>query len=123
MAYLQKMPKKRVRYGREFWTGRQGYKNVILRKGGIMQSELELYIENQTGLVKRYNGKIIALHHGEVEGVYGSKLEAFRAMRTKYEPGDFMIIKCTPGNEQYTIFMRSPRRITRLPKSSVVLHT
>lgn len=74
-------------------------------------SELELYIQKQPELVAKYNGKIIALHHGEVEGVFDSKLEALKAMKTKYAPGDFMIIKCTPGDGEYVKYTRSPRRI------------
>lgn len=70
-------------------------------------SELELYIQNQPELVKKYNGQIIALHHGQVEGVFDSKLEALDAMDAKYAPGDFLIIKCAPGDKEYTRRFRS----------------
>lgn len=81
-----------------------------------MPSELELYIQNQPELVKKYNGQIIALHHGEVDGVFKSKLDAFNAMKAKYAPGDFMIIKCTPGNKEYTTYSRSPRIVHRVER-------
>lgn len=71
-----------------------------------MASELELYIQNQPELVKKYNGQIIALHHGRVEGVFDTKLDALIAMKAKYAPGDFMIIKCTPGDSEYTYRFR-----------------
>lgn len=71
-----------------------------------MASELELYIQNQPELVKKYNGQIIALHHGRVEGVFDTKLDALTVMKAKYAPGDFMIIKCTPGNKEYTKHIR-----------------
>ena len=71
-----------------------------------MASELELYIQNQPELVKKYNGQIIALHHGRVEGVFDTKLDALTAMKAKYAPGDFMIIKCTPTNKEYTKYIR-----------------
>ena len=71
-----------------------------------MASELELYIQNQPELVKKYNGQIIALHHGQVEGVFDTKLDALTAMKAKYAPGDFMIIKCTPGDSEYTYRFR-----------------
>lgn len=69
-------------------------------------TELELYIKKQPELIEKYNGKIIALHHGEVEGVFTTKLDALEAMRAKYAPGDFMIIKCTPGDNEYTCRFR-----------------
>lgn len=78
------------------------------------RSELDLYIEHQPELVAKYNGKIIALHHGEVEGVFDSKLDALEAMKRKYAPGDFMIIKCTPGDSEYTLRFRS--RVLCYPK-------
>lgn len=70
--------------------------------------ELELYKLNQTRLLQEYNGKIIALHNGEVQGVYSSKTAALADMETKFAPGDFMIIKCTPGDSEYTCYFRSP---------------
>ncbi len=74
-----------------------------------MASELELYIQNQPELVKKYNGQIIALRHGQVEGVFDTKLKAWNAMKAKYATGDFMIIKCTPTNNEYTKYISSPR--------------
>lgn len=71
-----------------------------------MASELELYIQNQPELVKKYNGQIIALHHGRVEGVFDTKLRAWKAMKSKYAPGDYLIIKCTPGDGEYTYRFR-----------------
>lgn len=72
-----------------------------------MPNELDLYIQNQPELLKKYNGAIIALHHGEVQGVYPSKLDALNAMMERYKPGDFIVIKCTPGDSEYTRWYRS----------------
>ena len=69
--------------------------------------ELELYKQNQQELLKVYNGKIIALHNGEVQGVYHSKTAALADMENRFEPGDFMIIKCIPGNSEYTRTFRN----------------
>lgn len=74
-------------------------------------SELDLYIARQDELVERYNGKIIALHHGEVEGTFETELDALRAMQRKYEPGDFMIIRCAPGPSEYTTVIHTPFRL------------
>lgn len=72
-----------------------------------MANELELYIKKQPELVAKYNGKVLGLHNGEVQGVFESKLDALDAMRKKYAPGDFMVIKCTKGDEEYTRRFRS----------------
>lgn len=73
----------------------------------MMPSQLEQYIEKQPELLAKYAGKILALHNGEVEGVFDSKLAALNAMRKKYAPGDFMVIRCMPGDGEYTRRFRS----------------
>lgn len=70
-------------------------------------SELEFYKQNQPKLVKKYEGKILALKDGEVQGVFESKVDALEEMKKKFAPGTFMIIKCTPGDEEYTRRYRS----------------
>lgn len=71
-------------------------------------SELELYKRNQIALVRKYQGKIIALQHGKVIGVYSGKVEALNDMKARgMEPGSFLIIKCMPGDGEYTRRYRS----------------
>ena len=83
-------------------------------------SELDLYIKNQSKLLGKHNGKIIALQHGVVLGEYQSKTEALRDMKSqRKEPGSFLIIKCTPGDAEYTRKIRSSVNlgsVSRIPK-------
>jgi hypothetical protein len=73
-----------------------------------MKNQLDYYIEKQDELVKKYNGKIIALKDGEFKGVFKTRTEALRAMRAAgYEPGSYFIRLCTPGEEQYTAYYQS----------------
>ena len=73
-------------------------------------TQLEMYIERQNALVAEYNDKIIALKDGEVLGVYPTKTDALEDMqRRRLAPGEFMIIKCTPGDEEYTARFHTPR--------------
>jgi hypothetical protein len=73
-------------------------------------TQLEMYIERQKALVADYNDKIIALKDGDVLGVYPTKTDALEDMlRKNLSPGEFMIIKCTPGDEEYTARFRTPR--------------
>jgi hypothetical protein len=66
------------------------------------KSQLDMYIEHQREFLKDYEGQIIAVKNGEVMGVYSSKTEAFDTMIKQYTPGDFIIIKCTKDDKEYT---------------------
>jgi hypothetical protein len=73
-----------------------------MNEGKNMPSQLDLYIKNQDELVKKYNGKIIAVVDGECMGSYDSRADALGDMLDKkIEPGSFMIILCEPGDRQY----------------------
>ena len=77
-----------------------------------MQTQLDMYIERQNSLVMEYNGKIIALKDGEVLGEYPTKTDALEDMQRRHlAPGEFMIIRCTPGDEEYTARFHTPRVI------------
>ena len=67
-----------------------------------MSTQLDMYKTRQAEIVRQYDGKIIAVKDGEVQGVYPSKTEALDAMCERFAPGSFLIIKCTPGDEEYT---------------------
>ena len=68
---------------------------------------LEAYKAQQDVLVAKYSGKILAWYNGELVGVFDSKTEAMQEMKNKFEPGSFLIIKCAPGNAEYTRRFRS----------------
>jgi len=73
-----------------------------------MASQLDMYKANQSEIVKEFNGRIIAVKDGVVQGAYPSKLAALRDMQSKgFEPGTFMIIKCTEGENEYTAIFHS----------------
>lgn len=69
------------------------------------KSQLDMYIENQTALLKEYNGQIIAVRDGRFLGAYPDKLAAYRDMKSKgLEDGQYIIVKCTPGDSAYTAY-------------------
>jgi hypothetical protein len=69
----------------------------------MKKSQLDMYIEKQSDFLKEYNGKIIAVKDGVVQGAFETKIEAYRAMRIKgYNEGEFIIIRCAPGDSEYT---------------------
>lgn len=82
-------------------------------------SELDLYRRHQADLVRRYDGKILALRQGKVEGVYDSKVDALRDMKARaFAPGTFLIVRCTPGDGEYTRRFRS--RVSFPPAAATV---
>jgi len=76
-------------------------------KERTMSTQLDMYTARQAEIVREYNGKIIVVKDGEVLGAYPSKTEAFDAAVKQYSPGGFIVIKCTPGDEEYTRRFRS----------------
>ena len=72
-----------------------------------MTSQLDMYKANQAEIVQKYDGQIIAVKDGEVLGAYQSKTEAFDSMIKRHPPGEFIVIKCTKGDEEYTRRFRS----------------
>ena len=73
-----------------------------------------MYKERQHTFAAKHNGKIIALKDGEVLGEYPTKTDALEDMqRRSLAPGEFMIIKCTPGDEEYTARIRTPHVVLR----------
>ena len=72
-----------------------------------MSTQLDMYKARQAEIVRKYDGQIIAVKDGEVLGIYPSKTEAFDAMAKRYSPGEFIVIKCTKGDEEYTRRFRS----------------
>ncbi|MCL1916385.1 MAG: hypothetical protein FWG17_06760 [Desulfovibrionaceae bacterium] len=55
----------------------------------MSSAQLDMYRARQADIVRQYDGKIIAVKDGEVQGVYATKTEALDAMCRRFTPGDF----------------------------------
>lgn len=73
----------------------------------MLEKEFKYYIDNQQELVKKYNGKFLVIVNEMVVGDFSTRETAYFDSINKYEPGTFLIIKCTPGDDSYTIHQRS----------------
>jgi len=72
-----------------------------------LQKEFEFYLRHQDELVRKYNGKVLAIKNEQVIGVYDSEWEAV-SQTQKTEPlGTFIVQKCEPGDESYTMKFHS----------------
>jgi len=70
-----------------------------------MDTELEknfrYYLEQQDELVKQYAGKVLVIKDCEVVSVHDSEAEALIAARQRFQPGTFIVQKCSPGPDDY----------------------
>lgn len=69
----------------------------------MFQDELAFFISHQDELVKKYEGRILAIRGTELLGVYNDALHAYLETAKKYEPGTFIIQPCQSGPEAYTV--------------------
>lgn len=62
----------------------------------------EFYLENQSELVEKFDGKFIVIKDDEIVGVYDNEIDAVTASTTKYPKGSFLVQHVTQGNDEYT---------------------
>jgi hypothetical protein len=67
-----------------------------------LEKEFEWYLANQTALVEKYDGKVIAVKNGEVIGVGGEDVQVVTECVKTYELGTFLVQRVGPGDEHYT---------------------
>ena len=81
----------------------------------MLENEFKYYLEHQSELVEKYNGKFIVLKNGIVIGAYNSNREAYIETVKTEELGTFLIQHCTPGSESYSQTFHSQVIIHALP--------
>ena len=69
----------------------------------MFEKELQYFINNQDGLVKKHSGKTLVLKGESVVGVYDSPLDAYLDAEKKYGRGSYMIQPCVEGADAYTV--------------------
>ena len=68
----------------------------------MLDKEFKYYLDNQSELVKKYNGRFIVIIGETVVGDYESYEHALFESMKQYEMGTFLIQECTEGDEAYT---------------------
>jgi hypothetical protein len=68
----------------------------------MLEKEFKYYLNHQAKLVEKYNGKYLVIKEEEVIGVYSDEQTAFFETSKTLEPGTFMVVFCSPGDEAYT---------------------
>jgi len=68
----------------------------------MLEREFKYYKDHQADLVKRYNGKFIAILGEKVIGVFDSELKTYTEIKKEYPVGTFLIQHCLQGKDSYT---------------------
>jgi len=69
--------------------------------------EFKYYVEQQDELVKKYKGKVIVIKNQKVIGFYDSEIEAIEKTQKQHKLGTFLVQKCEPGDNNYTMTFHS----------------
>ena len=72
----------------------------------MLDTEFKYYLDNQDEIVKTHNGKVVVIKEDNVVDAYDSKEQAYFESVKKYKLGTFLIMRCSPGNEAYTVDFR-----------------
>jgi len=67
-----------------------------------LDKEFKYFLDHQSELVNRYNGRYVVIVGQKVVGDYDTETEAYYSSIKKYELGSFIILKCSPGEESYS---------------------
>jgi hypothetical protein len=73
----------------------------------MLDKEFQYYLDNQSNLVRKYNGRYIVIVGEQIIGDYDNYSQALSHSLKKYEKGTFLVQKCSPGDKDYTLTFHS----------------
>jgi len=73
----------------------------------MLEKEFEFYLKHQEELVKKYNGKVLVIKDEKVINVFENELDAINETSKTYEIGTFLVHRCEPGEQNYTMTFHS----------------
>lgn len=73
----------------------------------MFDKELNYFKAHQDELVAQHKGKTLVIRGENIEGAYGSALEAYLEAQKRFPLGTFMIQPCEPGPQAYTVTISS----------------
>jgi hypothetical protein len=68
----------------------------------MLDKEFKYYLDHQKELVVQYNNKFLVIVGDKVVGAYDTNIEAYNSAKKEFEPGTFLVQKCTEGKADYT---------------------
>ena len=73
----------------------------------MLEKEFQYYVNHQDELVRKYNGKILVIKDQKVIGVFENEIDAIQAVSKDHEIGTFLVHRCEPGEQNYTMSFHS----------------
>lgn len=67
------------------------------------KEEFKYYLDHQSELLKKYNGKYLMIIKNQVVGAFNTMSEAYYQGKKQYDLGNFLVQLCTPGDDAYTV--------------------
>jgi hypothetical protein len=77
----------------------------------MFETELQYFIAHQDELVAQHRGQILTLKGQRVVGVHPTLLDAYAEALRRFDPGTFMLQRCEPGPDAYTLTISSSVRL------------
>ena len=74
-----------------------------------LKNEFEWYLENQNELVNQYSGKYLVISGKQVLFASEKKADAYNNGVSSVGLGNFILQRCTPGDEAYTMTFHTHR--------------
>jgi len=69
----------------------------------MFDEEFQFFIAHQDELVAKHKGQFLVLQGSRVIDVRPTLLEAYLEGNRRFAPGTFMLQRCEPGPEAYTV--------------------
>ena len=74
---------------------------------GRLDREFQFYLDNQSAMVEKYDGKVIAVKGGRILGAYDSYLDALTETAKSHKEGTFLLQRVSEGEKDYTATFHS----------------
>lgn len=68
----------------------------------MLTTEFHWYRENQEELLKKYNGRVVAIKNKKVIGDFPNYGKAYTTLIKDHKVGTFLLQLCTPGKKDFT---------------------
>lgn len=73
-----------------------------------LRAMFEWYLENQDTLIEKYNGKVLVIKDFSVVGAFDEEIKAYFYGKENFGMGNFIIQRCTSGQEAYVAHIYTP---------------
>ena len=80
----------------------------------ILERQLNFYLDNKEKFLKEYENKFLLIHNERLVRAFATRGEAYRCGLAQFKPGTFLLIKCTQGDDEYTVNYRTVHRFSPL---------